>query len=441
MRIMPIVQQFFNNKTDLNKNQQNYSPYKMSYLSKTQPLDTVVFTAIPNSEKLRKLFAYDIPCMYSGITMIDPRKASKLLNSGALSGSTNDTLHALSPYEDSMFAIEKQMFKIMKEQTQINPHQKLSELVKDLVPIHTKILRDQQRHIFDKLTDKAYELPDEIFEQFEVLMENTNKRLNNEPVLVPFSSYEFKYKLEKISKGITNKNIPKEILYIKKITKLANQLNDTSNFKTRGHQAHIVRKISYLLEKSPLNNNMELQKLCKQSLDRINNKPIPANFSRKSFIYDLQNILTPLEDIKLKNKLIEIAVKLPTSRENLSAFILKSAEDSSEKIAYRLISGSTASVEHLKPASKGGANELYNFAPASNYFNSERSNKSFAQQLKDRPETYINSQKCMDRLIELYNNGTFAKIGLGKNYIFGFKQTVYKLSHKNLLLDTSKLKD
>ena len=41
----------------------------------------VAFTSIQNSSKLRILFKYDLPCIYSGKTMIDPKHFSRLLKS------------------------------------------------------------------------------------------------------------------------------------------------------------------------------------------------------------------------------------------------------------------------------------------------------------------------------------------------------------------------
>ena len=62
-------------------------------------------------------------------------------------------------------------------------------------------------------------------------------------------------------------------------------------------------------------------------------------------------------------------------------------------------------------------------------------------QLRIYPETYDNCQKYVDRLIELYNDGTFAKLGISRQYITGFANKMYKMSppEKRMILDTSAL--
>ena len=84
---------------------------------------------------------------------------------------------------------------------------------------------------------------------------------------------------------------------------------------------------------------------------------------------------------------------------------------------------------------------LSNYGLASTYYNSERADKSMAQYLRQHPEAYKNSQKQINRLIELYKDGTFEKIGLSKWYIINFAQQMYKLSppEKRMVLDLGEL--
>ena len=65
------------------------------------------------------------------------------------------------------------------------------------------------------------------------------------------------------------------------------------------------------------------------------------------------------------------------------------------------------------------------------------------QQLKQHPEIYQNAQKHINRLIELYNDGTFKKVGLTKWYITNLAKRLYRLSppEKPIVVDLSKLKD
>ena len=141
--------------------------------------------------------------------------------------------------------------------------------------------------------------------------------------------------------------------------------------------------------------------------------------------------------------MIQQAVELPKSRENLSAFIVKAANCSSEKIGFDLIEGSTGSIEHLVPFASKGNDSLENYAISTAYYNSERGNRTMPQQLKQHPEIYQNAQKHINRLIELYNDGTFKKVGLTKWYITNLAKRLYRLSppEKPIVVDLSKLKD
>ena len=44
--------------------------------------DNTSFGSIANAGKLKTLFSYGLPCMYSGVEMIDPKRAQKLLKNG-----------------------------------------------------------------------------------------------------------------------------------------------------------------------------------------------------------------------------------------------------------------------------------------------------------------------------------------------------------------------
>ena len=207
-------------------------------------------------------------------------------------------------------------------------------------------------------------------------------------------------------------------------------------------RSDILKKIESSVMDSELKDNKELETLIAQTRAKIYNIPIVVNFNRKSFIHDLQKITNTLEDKNLAKEMIKTASVLPKSRENVSAFIVKAANSSSEKIAYDLLQGSTGSIEHLVPFANKGKDIIENYGITTAYYNSERGNRSMEQQLLHHPETYRNCQKQVNRLIELCNNGTFAKVGLNKWYIINFAKKMFKLSSPDnpLILDLSKLK-
>ena len=154
-----------------------------------------------------------------------------------------------------------------------------------------------------------------------------------------------------------------------------------------------------------------------------------------------KKITRSIDDTRLAREMEKIAVQLPTSKENVSAFIMHSATHSSEKIGYDIFCGSVGTAEHLLPSLHGGSNYIDNLGLATSFLNSERGHRHMDTQLRKYPEIYENAQKYVNRLIELYNDGTFKKLGIDKSYILSFVSKMRKMAPAEhpLILDTSKL--
>ena len=83
---------------------------------------------------------------------------------------------------------------------------------------------------------------------------------------------------------------------------------------------------------------------------------------------------------------------------------------------------------------------MANFAGATTRENSDRKSIEFRQQLKLRPNTPMYCQWYVNRLIELYHQGIFARHNISPKYITDFADTIYTLSNHKIKLNTSKLK-
>ena len=459
MRILPILTNQY--KTLLSGKTNNRNDYfQCNRIALKPPLkaDTVSFgRKAMNAEPLRALMAYGIPDMYSGKVVIDPRVLEHFYTRNLFSKSIKNIVKALIKYEDSLHTVERQFFSIVKNMARTNPQYKLKDVVLTLAPEHNKKLLEAQQPIFDELTEMAKEMPPEQFAEFYNLMSIVYKKLSHKPVRQPFSTKEFVYKLQRITDEIKQKNNPQEIDLMKRILVIAKKMPE----KTPEEQASVMqiksrarrnKKIKYhkslvkaradaltdmevIVAGSSLKNNQELMRLFAQTRSKIYNIPIVIPFNRKSFIYELQKITDKLEDTKLAHRIIQKATKLPTSHVNLSAFIMKCVEYSSDKIGYNMVAGSAGSIDHLIPFVKNGKDSLENYGISSAYYNSERAERSIEQQLIKFPKTYENCQKQVNRLIELSNNGTFKKIKLSPYYIVNFAKRMYDLSpHENRLI-------
>ncbi len=466
MKILPVFTNPYITPLAPKKNNRNdYSQYNSVLRIAPLSFDTVSFCRrAENAEQLRALMAYGIPDMYSGKIVIDPKMLEKFYTKNIFSKSIKNIVKILVKYEDSLHTVERQFFNIVKNMARIQPQYKLKDVVLNLAPEHNKKLLKAQQPIFDELTEMAKKMPPEQLTEFHNLMGIIYKKLNHKPVQLPFSAKEFVYKLQRISDEIKQKNNPRENEIMKEILLIAKKMPEKTpeelesfkeikskvrrNKRMKYHKglvktrAELLTEMEILIANSSLKNNQELMRLFAQTRSKIYNIPIVIPFNRKSFIYELQKITNKLEDTKLAHNIIQKAIKLPTSHENLSAFIMKCVEYSSDKIGYNLVAGSAGSIDHLIPHVKNGKDSLENYGISSAYYNSERAERSMTQQLRKHPKTYQNCQKQVDRLIELCNNGTFKKVKLSKHYIINFARRMFDLSpiEKRLVLNLDKLK-
>ena len=398
----------------------------------------ITFGAIANSKPLRILFKYGLPCMYTGKKMIDPKSISKLFETNKMHAPAIESLKHLEPYQESLTGMEKRVFQLLKEQSVVYPDKSIAEIFQEIAPKYRKRLRKKQAPIFKELLNTAQKLPPEYHYKFIQLMIKTNQKLQDRPVLLPFNSTEFKYKLGKIKEYMTNRG-GKGSKAILRLTAEAEKLPKKTTPENIEIHKGIINKIEQIKNNTPLRNSDTLEELLRNAKQRLNGENIAIPFSRKTFIYDLGKMLRGLNNQDLEEQLLNIAQKLPTSKENLSAYILKSTGESSNKIAYRLLWPSSASVEHVLPKSCGGPDSMKNFGGACNRENSERGNISFVCQIKRLPQTPINCQKYIDKLIELANRGIFKLNKIDKKYISDFKRTIQTQSQGRIVLDISKL--
>jgi hypothetical protein len=333
-----------------------------------------------------------------------------------------------SQFKHQLGERESRIYKIIEEEAIIKPEYNLKEILESVAPIHKKRLRKKQAPIFQEIIEAGHELPDEYRYRFNRFMAETELKLEGREVYVPFSTIEFKYKLEKIKEDVTKRKDNKSIKVVNKMIKESERLPLKTCSKTEEHQKTVIKFLEVIRKSSVLKNYEPLKKLIGSSLSKLNHEKTVETFSRKAFIYDLSKLIKDAPDSSMVENILSIAEKLPTSKDSTSAYIIKCSEEPSEKIAYRLLWPSFASIEHIFPKSRGGADAMHNFGGATTKENSDRCNIEFIKQMKRKPETKINCQKYIDRIIELARNGIFRKHNVDIDYIRDFKNTIKKQS-------------
>ena len=98
-----------------------------------------------------------------------------------------------------------------------------------LIPI---ITFQMEQAVFRELIEESHKLPDKYQYKFRQLMDETSKKLNEKPIVVPFSSYEFKYKLSKIKDDIHNGSDVKSKKVMNKLIKEAKRFSNSTNANT-----------------------------------------------------------------------------------------------------------------------------------------------------------------------------------------------------------------
>jgi hypothetical protein len=394
---------------------------------------------IGNCAELKTLFSYGLPCMYTGVEMIDPQKVQRLIKTSSFKQSAQRVIQLLEPYESQILEPEKSIYNIIKEQSAKQPQKNLQQILKSIESGYKKHLRSEQAPIFEELKSLAEDLPDKYKYRFNRLMGETYDKLKDRPIEVPFNAFEFQYRLEKIRNDIKNEGSRKELRGINKMVQECSRLEQITTPKTIEHQKKVVSYIELLSKKYELSDNEQIAEVLVSANGRLNGEKMKVPFSRKAFIYDLKNILEGIKDSNVINQFIMTATKLPSSKNSLTAGIIKYAAEPSEKIAYRILWPAFASVEHIVPQSCGGKDEMANFGGATTKENSERQSIKFTEQLKRRPDTPIFCQKYVDRLIKYVKTGVFSRNRIDTRYIDNFTNTIRTQSEGQVNLDLSEL--
>ena len=484
MKILPIVANTFYKTNSVQHPKRQDSNI---FLTSPIPFDTVSFTASKASgTPLKKLAEYGMPDMYTGKEMMPYGKLTRMLKNGVFNMPLNKLLPILEKYNGTLHNTEQEVVKLLKNVEKKYPDLRMDEAFQKLFPEHqTKLLRVQQP-VFQEITKKACDMPRSFYDDYIDLMRYTNKKIAKDPTISHFSEKEFIYRLQQAAKQIKMTKRHTEVTAVNRLIReaknlFANQMNEKKKFG-RGIAAKKLKmeyqmqpailkqntqNIQYLknmFENSYIKNNKEIQNIFDVTNAKIYGFPTFEPFKRQEFIYDLKNIVKFLKNKELEVEIIKIARKLPTSADNVSAFIVKHVNDSPEKIGYYLFKGSLASIEHLEPKvpqikedsivrigkSKkkkykndvSGKNHINNYGLSSAYINTMRSNTPFDEWVRQTPLTEWACQKYVNRLIQHYNSGKFAKVGLDRKYIINFVEKIRKISPKEnpIILDISGLK-
>lgn len=439
--------------------------YRQSYIENNEVFNTKIYSQNPSVsighsfyypmninfrgeaelEALKKLFRHGLPCMYTGVEMLDSKTAINFLNS-LPKITSKEVFDFLSKWEKSFLYPEfisnsaKEAYFIIKKQAEEMPEAPLKDVLQILRPQYEKDLIKQQLGIIKTLKSYSHSLPQDYIKDYNKLLENNENRILGKPIDLTFGVKEFQYKLEQIKKEYSTMRDMKSVFVINCLLKESKDFHTKSGTKNINNQRKTLIKLEGMLNRSHLNKDEALRNLFNDSKLRLNNKKTAVPFSKKAFLYDLNAIILDLPDKELKQAIITIATKLPVSGDSATPFIIKYSSKTPDKIIYNYLWPIIATIEHIWPKAIGGPKtELSNCGGACAKINSDRGSSFFTEQVKKRPMTPIYCQKYLNRLIKYALNGVFEKENVPIDYIEGYKNRIYERSNNTILLDTSKL--
>lgn len=142
---------------------------------------------------------------------------------------------------------------------------------------------------------------------------------------------------------------------------------------------------------------------------------------------------------ELMREVLDKINDLPSSRNNVSSFIVKYRYKNPNEIADMLLRGSSATIEHVKPQKRQndpGPSEINNYIVLCRNCNSDRAQTPYDKFIKSHKDMPSNTQKYLDKVIQFINNGLL--IGYDQ-YPYTITNAVSTESADQIKLDYSKL--
>jgi len=182
---------------------------------------------------------------------------------------------------------------------------------------------------------------------------------------------------------------------------------------------------------------LKLRKETTNCRSRILSNGNDSVFRRRSFLSALENIepQNPYEE-RVLSEIRNLALFLPTSGSSEHAFIVKYTVRSEDDVLKRLLMGSVATIEHIRPHSMGGKNELSNFMLVSRNGNKYRENNPLSAYIDRNPSIPEYCQIQINEIIDSIRKGALKGC---EDYPFKLKETLFNESEGRILLDLSAL--
>ena len=390
---------------------------------------------------------HNIHCLYCKKPLLYGGTLQDMLESGVFSKPIKDFVEEVKPYRKSMKKGQRAVFDQIQHYAKKSPQTHLSEIVQYLYQNSIKRLVKTQSGIFKSLINESKHLSADEQKEFRKFMKIQHKRLYEIPYKEEFNAEKFSYKINKMVQSIPNEELK---TYLKKITTpLADEVfkdnrsivpqelglqitkSKLGKLKTsKDFSEYVIQRVQKIGSRL---NRQDIVRLCQTSHKMINGQPVVITFSNKEFMEELvKRQLAGISKTPLYYKMVNIANKLPNSTSNNNSFVVKHRYSDSDTIGYKLLEPSIATLEHVKPKSQGGADEIWNWVLACKADNNERG--SIPQYVYMNKWNLKNPQVFFNDIIKISNEEHL----INPNDIEGMAKSVSTEGH--LKINTSKLK-
>ena len=212
----------------------------------------------------------------------------------------------------------------------------------------------------------------------------------------------------------------------KTFTDILKEYAPSSEVKLKEKQLRILSSTNYIIDRlSP-----ETAELVNFILDKSRSKIEDGSFTRSYPLDLIRNIKGKDQDIKELESIYHAWYKLPRSSRDADAFIVSFAKQPHEAIAKRLLTPSIATIEHIKPQSKGGIDSMRNYLLVCRRSNGERSSLPLDEYIMLNPELRI------PKHLQEYVEEVIRAVGV-KNSLMSAKSWYPKAIQEALLEETS----
>lgn len=169
-------------------------------------------------------------------------------------------------------------------------------------------------------------------------------------------------------------------------------------------QTEILNNTDDLIAKLGPKVSEYVTQLKNEAIEKANN----GNFSKKEVLANLKSIEASSDDKNILKEIYKQWYLLPRSTNNFDAFVVKYAKRPHDNIAQRLLSTSVATIEHLTPVARGGADNLGNCLLVSKLYNNDRDILFLNEYDELTPNIDImkNIQRYLDDFINEINKGS-----------------------------------